>query len=149
MKRPSLGANSSSTRPCKSLVVPDNGAVACNGWNGRFGEVCTVLCQQTRDPPPGKDISRLYVCGASGHWTPRIDISACSEPWYGSDGGQSEDLQRHYYSGDCDDQRTEIGEKYIEILKASDMHEMCTSTRWNASCVPEKAKVVCGKNTIV
>ena len=65
-------------RPCQPLVAPDNGAVACNGWNGRFGEVCTVLCQQDWDLPPGKHLSRLYVCGASGQWIPEMSISACS-----------------------------------------------------------------------
>ncbi|KAI0221218.1 hypothetical protein LSAT2_027369 [Lamellibrachia satsuma] len=128
--------------PCEPLVAPDNGAVACNGWNGRFGEVCTVLCQQTRDLSPGEDISRMYVCGASGKWSHKMNISACSEP-YLSD--VESDDKRHYYGGNCDDQRLEIGEKYIEILKASDMREMCTS--WADSCVPQKAKVVCGINT--
>ncbi|KAI0221221.1 Sushi, von Willebrand factor type A, EGF and pentraxin domain-containing protein 1 [Lamellibrachia satsuma] len=129
--------------PCKPLVAPDNGAVACNGWNGRFGEVCTVLCQETRDLSPGKDISRLYVCGASGKWSHKMNISACSEPYLGD---VESDVERHYYGGNCDNQRVEIGEKYIEILKASDMSEMCTS--WADSCVPEKAKVVCGTNKI-
>ena len=64
--------------PCEPLVAPDNGAVACNGWNGRFGEVCTVLCQETRELSPGEDISRLYVCGASGKWSLKMDIGACS-----------------------------------------------------------------------
>ena len=64
--------------PCEPLVAPDNGAVACNGWNGRFGEVCTVLCQETQDLSPGEDISRLYVCGASGKWSLEMDIGACS-----------------------------------------------------------------------
>ncbi|KAK2167896.1 hypothetical protein NP493_1251g00022 [Ridgeia piscesae] len=135
-------------RPCQSFVAPDNGAVACNGWNGRFGEVCTVLCQQNWDLPPGKPISRLYVCGASGQWIPKMNISACSERWYGVDRSKSGEPQPHYFSGDCADQRKEIGEKYIEVLTASDMAEMCTSSRWRGSCVPQKAKVVCGKNTL-
>ena len=65
-------------KPCEPLVVPGNGAIACNGWNGRFGEVCTVLCQQYWDLPLGKDISRVFVCGASGHWIPNMGITACS-----------------------------------------------------------------------
>ena len=66
-----------------------------------------------------------------------------TEPYI--DDGQSDEVKRHYYSGNCNDQRLEIGEKYIEILKASDMREMCTY--WADPCVPEKTKVVCGNNT--
>ncbi|KAK2178497.1 hypothetical protein NP493_541g01002 [Ridgeia piscesae] len=133
-------------RPCEPLVAPDNGAVACNGWNGRFGEVCTVLCRQNSDLPPWKNISRLYVCGASGQWKPEMDISACSVEYFTDD--ESDEVKSlHYFNGECDNQRMEIGEKYIEILKESDMHEMCTSSTWAASCVPEKAKVVCGNNS--
>ncbi|KAI0231195.1 hypothetical protein LSAT2_018427 [Lamellibrachia satsuma] len=132
--------------PCGPLVAPDNGALACNGWNGRFGEVCTVLCEERWDLPPGDDISRLYVCGASGQWIPSQDVFACSEPYIAGDDLDT-DANRHYYSGDCDDKRVQIGEKYIAILMATDMREMCTS--WAESCVPEKAKVVCGNTTVV
>ncbi|KAI0228091.1 hypothetical protein LSAT2_021414, partial [Lamellibrachia satsuma] len=132
--------------PCGPLVAPDNGALACNGWNGRFGEVCTVLCEEHWDLPPGNDISRLYVCGASGQWIPSLDVFACSEPYLAGDDLDTE-ANRHYYSGDCDDKRVQIGEKYIAILMATDMREMCTS--WDESCVPEKANVVCGNTTVV
>ena len=66
---------------------------------------------------------------------------------YFTDDESDEVKSLHYFNGECDNQRMEIGEKYIEILKESDMHEMCTSSTWAASCVPEKAKVVCGNNS--
>jgi len=56
----------------------------------------------------------------------------------------------HYYSGNCEDERMQIGKRYIDILKASeDMQEICTSSLWVTSCVPEKVNVVCGNVTAV
>ena len=37
-----------------------------------------MLCQETRDLSPREDITRLYVCGASGKWSLKMDIGTCS-----------------------------------------------------------------------
>ena len=37
-----------------------------------------MLCEQNWDLPQGKDISRIFVCGASGQWIPNKDLADCS-----------------------------------------------------------------------
>ena len=66
-------------RPCESLTAPVGGALACNGWNSRFGEICITFCKSTNDVPLGIRLETVYACGASGNWLPTmLEGAECS-----------------------------------------------------------------------
>lgn len=67
-----------SAKPCPPLEVPLNAAVICNNWKIDFGQICTYVCDKRFTVPRGIKPNQLYVCGASGLWTPTTLIPNCS-----------------------------------------------------------------------
>lgn len=57
--------------PCKPLAIPENGAKVCNGWKRDYGEFCLAFCGPTYSLDIRYSHHQWYVCGTSGHWTPR------------------------------------------------------------------------------
>lgn len=67
-----------SAKPCPELEVPLNAALVCNDWKTDFGKICTYFCDKLYTVPRGMKPNQLYVCGATGLWTPNSIMPNCS-----------------------------------------------------------------------
>ena len=68
-----------SARPCPDLKIPENGAVACNGWMKEFTRLCIVFCRIGTRLSDRHDFRTKYVCGGSGKWLPTEELPACKK----------------------------------------------------------------------
>ncbi|XP_019616663.1 PREDICTED: sushi, von Willebrand factor type A, EGF and pentraxin domain-containing protein 1-like isoform X1 [Branchiostoma belcheri] len=127
--------------PCRSLRVPQNGALACDAW--LYGKYCTMLCNTRYDIPPGLRIrNSLWVCGSSGNWD-YPDPPHCSERRRPSSMRLPSELQ--YFAGDCgsSDTQEQISENFVQIFQDSGFGSICA----HLSCTVENVNVICGSTS--
>lgn len=63
--------------PCTDLVIPNNGAILCNGWDTDIINLCVLVCKSGYSVPLGYSEDVVYVCGSSGNWSPAGSLPEC------------------------------------------------------------------------
>ncbi|XP_041478090.1 sushi, von Willebrand factor type A, EGF and pentraxin domain-containing protein 1-like [Lytechinus variegatus] len=128
--------------PCAELHTPMHGALSCDDW--MFRRYCSVSCEDSYDIPRTSSIhqpTKLYVCGASGLWSPHAYVADCSETRDPRRSYLPSALQ--YYTGNCETPTTsdDIAQAFINILRGSMFRDACDQ---EADCLVENVVVWCG-----
>ncbi|XP_048776989.2 sushi, von Willebrand factor type A, EGF and pentraxin domain-containing protein 1-like isoform X2 [Ostrea edulis] len=110
--------------PCTDLVIPNNGAILCNGWDTDILNLCVLVCKSGYSVPLGYSEDVVYVCGSSGNWSPAGSLPECI--------AVTSTYSRSAPSfTDCSSNTTQpdLSSHYIDLVKKSNFAHICkTST---------------------
>ncbi|KAH3713149.1 neurogenic locus notch homolog protein 3-like [Dreissena polymorpha] len=124
--------------PCPTLNPPEHGIVVCNGWHTDYAKICHVYCLNGFTLHPGSKRSIIYVCLATGEWSPQSYPFNCIKT-----GVFANDVAESLPAfTSCSVSDNAVAKQYIHDLKQSVFHSLCDG--FTAECNERKTKIRCG-----
>ncbi|XP_078327154.1 E-selectin-like isoform X2 [Crassostrea virginica] len=119
--------------PCSPLPVPVNAAIVCNDWDTDLLQLCVIACKSGYFVPRGYSEDDVYVCGASGTWSPVGAMPECI--------GTSSSVRNTPSFTDCleTSAQSELSVYFIDLVKKSNFAHICKTS----PCDPNRVKIQC------